>query len=81
MIQKVIQVGNSLAFTIPKAFIDQTGFKVGDELFVQQDPKNKSLIVTAKDSAGKMKVGPELFSWLDSIEEKYTEAIKQLAKR
>jgi putative addiction module antidote len=81
MIQKVIQVGNSLALTIPKSFIDQTGFKVGDELFVQQDVKNKSLIVTTKDLAGKMKVSPELFSWLDSIEKKYEKAIKQLAKR
>lgn len=81
MIQKVIQVGNSLALTIPKSFIDKTGFKVGDELFVQQDPKNKSLIVTAKDSAGKMNVSPEFFSWLDGIEKKYAEAIKQLAKR
>ena len=81
MIQKIIQVGNSLAFTIPKLFVDQTGFKVGDELFVQQDPKNKSLIVTTIDLAGKMKVSPELFSWLDSIEKRYETAIKQLAQR
>ncbi|OGK30216.1 hypothetical protein A3B02_02165 [Candidatus Roizmanbacteria bacterium RIFCSPLOWO2_01_FULL_42_14] len=81
MIQKVIQVGNSLALTIPKSFIDQTGFKAGDELFVHQDLRSKSLIVTPKSNASKMKISPELFSWLYDIEEKYGEVIKELAQK
>ena len=80
MIQKVIQVGNSLAFTIPKSFVDATGFKAGDEVFVHQEPKSKSLIVTTKERAKKMKVSPDLLIWLDEIEEKYSDAIKELAK-
>ncbi len=81
MIQKVIQVGNSLALTIPKSFIDKTGFKAGDEIFVQQEPQSKSLIITTKDQARKMKLSPDLFSWLDEMEEKYSDAIKDLAQK
>ena len=55
MIQKVIQVGNSLALTIPKSFIDKTGYKAGDEVFVHQEPKSKSLIITSKENGEKMR--------------------------
>lgn len=81
MIQKVIQVGNSLALTIPKSFIDKTGFKAGDEIYVQQEPHSKSLIITTKEQAKKMRLSPDLFAWLNSVEEKYSEAIKTLAKK
>lgn len=81
MIQKVIQVGNSLALTIPKSFVDKTGFKAGDEIYVQQDPDSKSLIITTKYQAKKMKLSPELFSWLNDMEEKYSDAIKELAQK
>jgi putative addiction module antidote len=81
MLQKVIKVGNSLALTIPKSFIEKTGFKAGDEIFVQQKPSSKSLIITTKDQAKKIKLSPDLLSWLNDIEEKYTDAIKELATK
>lgn len=81
MLQKVIQVGNSLALTIPKAFIKQTGFKAGDKIFVHQDPKSKSLVVTSKEHAHKMNLSPDLFAWLKDIENKYSDAIKDLANK
>jgi putative addiction module antidote len=81
MLQKIIKVGNSLALTIPKSFINQTGYKAGDEVFVQQEPSSKSLIITTKDQAKKMKLSPDLFSWLNDMEEKYSDAIKDLAKK
>lgn len=80
MLQKIIKIGNSLAFTIPKSFIDQTNFKVGDELEVQQDPHNKTLLITSKENANKMKLSPDLFQWIERIEKKYSKAIKELAK-
>lgn len=81
MVQKIIKVGNSFALTIPKSFIDETGFKAGDELFVQQDIKNKAILITIKDNVSRMKLSPELFTWLDTIENKYSDAIKQLAHK
>lgn len=81
MLQKVIKVGNSLALTIPKSFVEKTGFKAGDEIFVQQEPQSKSLIITTKDQAKKIKLSPDLFSWLNEVEEKYTDAIKELASK
>lgn len=81
MLQKVIQIGNSLALTIPKSFIDKTGFRAGDEIFVHQEPQSKSLIVTTKEQASKIKLSPDLFSWLNDIENKYSDAIKDLADK
>lgn len=81
MLQKVIQVGNSLALTIPKSFIDKTGFKAGDEIFVHQDPESKSLIVTAKESYHRINLSPDLFAWLSDVKDKYSDAIKDLAKK
>jgi putative addiction module antidote len=81
MLQKILKVGNSFALTIPKSFINKTGFKAGDEVFVQQEPSSKSLIITTKDQAKKMKLSPDLFSWLNDMEEKYSDAIKDLAKK
>ena len=79
MIQKIIQVGNSLALTIPKSFIDKTGFKAGDELYDHQEPQSKSLIISTKEHADKLKLSPDLFTWLEKIEKKYSQAIQELA--
>jgi len=81
MLQKIIKVGNSLAFTIPKSFIDQTKFKAGDELYIQQDPSNKTILITDKKNASRMKLTPDLFNWIQKIEKKYSIAIKELANR
>ena len=81
MTQKIIKVGNSFALTIPKSFIDSAGFKAGDELYVQQDLDNKLLLITIKDNANRLKLSPDLFTWLDKIEKKYHQAIKELAKK
>lgn len=81
MFQKILKVGNSLAITIPKSFIDKTGFKAGDEVFLQQEPSSKSLVITTRDRAQKMKLSPDLFSWLNEVEQKYSDVIKDLAKK
>jgi len=81
MTQKIIKVGNSYAFTIPKSFMKKAGFKAGDEVYVQQNPEHKTLLITARSNKSKMKLSPELFSWLDKIESNYSQAIKSLAKK
>jgi len=80
MIQKVIKVGNSLALTIPKSFIDETGYKAGDEIFVQLEPQTKSLIMTTEANAKKMNLSTDLLMWMGSVQKKYAGAIKELAK-
>ncbi|MFS8159372.1 MAG: AbrB/MazE/SpoVT family DNA-binding domain-containing protein [Candidatus Roizmanbacteria bacterium] len=81
MLQKIIQVGNSLALTIPKAFIDKTGFSAGDKIYVHQEPSSKSLIITSVAQAKKLNFSPDLFVWLNSVEKKYSKAIKKLAQK
>lgn len=81
MLQKIIKVGNSFAMTIPKSFMVKTGFKAGDELFLHQEPRSKSILITTKEQATKMRLSPDLFSWLHDMEQKYSAAIKDLAKK
>ncbi len=81
MLQKIIQVGNSLAITIPKQFISESGLRAGDLMFVQPDSATKTLVVTDEANASSVRLNPQLFSWLKTIEETYGPAIKALAKQ
>jgi putative addiction module antidote len=81
MTQKILKVGNSFALTIPRSFIDKVGFKAGDEVYVQEDLDNKLLLITVKENANRLKLSPDLFTWLDKIEKKYQKAILELAKK
>lgn len=81
MIQKIIKAGNSLALTIPKSFIEETGYKAGDQVVVEHDPTHRMLLVKPRNKKQFKSLSPEFFEWLDEISEEYEEAIKELAKR
>lgn len=80
MQQKIIKVGNSLAITIPKKFIDESGFKAGDSLFVHPDQQTKSLFITPNKNAAQHNYGTDFSSWLAAVENKYAPAIRELAQ-
>ena len=45
---KIIKIGNSLGFIIPKLIIKALGWEVGDLIEVEFDSKKKRLICTKK---------------------------------
>lgn len=45
MTQKVLRVGSSAAVTIPKKSLKDLGLKIGDEVDVKVDKKNKTVQV------------------------------------
>ena len=45
MIQKLLKVGSSAAVTIPKKSLKELGLKIGDEVRVAVDAKEKTVII------------------------------------
>lgn len=83
MEQKVIQVGNSLAVTLPANFVKDRNIKAGQRVIVRQDLEADSLVVAPSGSSIKKASGitPEFLSWLEKFNKKYKTALTELAKK
>lgn len=81
MIQKIIQVGNSLAVTIPRSFAEQVGWKAGEKVTVTEDPELEVLKVQQVKTVVKAGVTPEFYSWLKEFNSKYKTVLQELAKK
>ena len=80
MTQKIIKVGNSFAVTIPKSFVNEAGFKSGDEVIVESDKDLKLMVVKPAGSPIQTKTTPEFKAWLDDFNKKNKKALQELAK-
>ena len=49
MIQKLLKVGSSAAVTIPKKSLKELGLKIGDEVYVDVDVKEKTVLIRSQD--------------------------------
>lgn len=82
MLQKIIQVGNSYAVTIPKSFTNETKWKAGQEVFVDTDIETKTLTIQPKNAnTQKNSLTPEFLSWLKAFNARYKNALAELAKK
>lgn len=81
MLQKIIQVGNSLAVTIPKDFVRKAKLHRGEEVAVETDVVSKIVLIKPKSLGEKSSLTPEFFDWLSQITKKYEGAIKELARK
>ena len=77
MTQKVLKVGSSAAVTIPKKSLKELGLKIGDEVRVAVDAKEKTMVI---EPTGK-KVSSELIAWTDAFIKCYRGALESLAKK
>jgi putative addiction module antidote len=80
MTQKIIQVGNSLAVTLPSSFVKSNKIKAGQEVFVYADPDLATIEIKTNEGAFSS-LTPEFKDWLDSVGKKYKDVIQELAKR
>lgn len=78
MLQTVIQVGNSLAVTIPRAFVKASKIKAGQKVFVEADPDLELVQMRVKNGAT-VSLTPEFKQWLDEVTTKHAKTIKELA--
>ena len=76
MTQKVLKVGSSAAVTIPKRSLLELGLKIGDEVAVEIDRENKTVIIEPS-----VKIDREFLRWTDRFIKKYKPALKELARK
>ncbi len=80
MEQTVMQVGNSLAVTLPKQFVDSKKIKAGQKMLVDADNDLSMVQIRTKDSQAPT-VTPEFKKWLDTFNTRYKTALTQLAQK
>ncbi|HSW88177.1 MAG TPA: AbrB/MazE/SpoVT family DNA-binding domain-containing protein [Candidatus Saccharimonadales bacterium] len=82
MLQKIIQVGNSYAVTIPKAFVDELQLQIGEKVRVDADVQSEILTMQrAETSVKRGDITPEFLSWLEKFNKKYKHVLTELAKK
>ena len=83
MEQKVIQVGNSLAITLPASFVRNKELKAGQKVMVRQDLEVDALVVASLSSPIKNSSGitPDFLYWLKKFNDKHKAALLALAKK
>lgn len=80
MQQKIIQVGNSLAITLPAKFVREQKLKAGQEVFVEAD-SDLDVVQVKTTSNAKASLTPEFKTWLDGFVDRYENSLEELAKR
>lgn len=82
MLQTIIQVGNSLAITIPSSFVKEVKLKAGQKVMVDGDPSSAMLTMqSAIKPSRNAGITPEFLSWLKKFNNKYKNALTELAKK
>lgn len=76
MTQKLLKVGSSAAVTIPKRSLKELGLKIGDEIRVAIDVKEKTVTIESARKPSK-----ETLSWTDQFIRRYRPALEALAKK
>ena len=81
MQQKVIQVGNSLAVTLPSTFVKSQKVKAGQSVFIETSDTLGLVQVRTSSGGASSGLTPEFFSWLKKFNAKYKDALTELAKK
>lgn len=79
MLQTIIQVGNSLAITLPKAFTQKAKFRAGDQVLVEANADIPAVYVRKAKAHTVPSLTPEFKAWLDNVVREDADIIKALA--
>lgn len=78
MQQKVIRVGNSLAVTIPKEFVNELGIKAGQKIFVDVDGQLDTMLVRTKRTTPS--ITPAFKKSIEKLMKRHADAFRELAR-
>lgn len=82
MIQKIIQVGNSYAITIPKKIIESLKLDKRGFADVYEEPENKRIVIDLSDrEVVDEVVDKEVYKVAKDLLRRYLPAFKELAKK
>ncbi len=78
--QKLARIGNSIGLTIPKTLRDQLNFKLGLEVYVQEDIKNKNIIISLEPiKEESIETNSEFYRLIKTVSNRYSKALQKLA--
>ncbi len=77
MTQKVLQVGSSAGVIIPKKTLGELGLRIGDQVNVEVDIKQKKVFIEPVSKT----VDKELLNWTRKFIDKYRPALEALARK
>ena len=80
MINKLIKIGNSVGITLPKKLLSLLDLQQGEEVFVDTDLKNKSIIIKSIIVA-KNEVNKDVVQGMGKFTKRYSKALKNLSKK
>ncbi len=80
MQQKVIQVGNSLAVTLPASFVKSRKVRPGQTIYVEANPNVDTVEIHTKKGEGTI-LTAEFYNWLNRFNERHKNALLELAKK
>lgn len=79
---KIIQIGNSIAMTIPRDFAQEANFKPGQQVAFSGNASDESFFAKKIAANPKKAVStPELSDWLEKFNKKYKKGLTELAKK
>lgn len=82
MLQKIIQVGNSYAVTIPKSIIEAFGAENKEFVNVYEEPKKKRVVISfMKEEIADEMVDAEVYQVAKNLLKRYLPAFRELARK
>lgn len=79
MTQKIIKVGNSVALTLPKEFVQEANLHEGDVMEVETNANLKVFFARPQNGGTKTSLTPEFKDWLDNFIKEYKPVLDELA--
>lgn len=79
--KKILRVGDSAAITIPSRFLRAVGWKPGQEVLVDTDPRTETLVVRPVRRAGRSRISAEFASWVEEFIAQHEPLLRELAKK
>ena len=80
MIQKIIQIGNSIGIIIPKA-LSGKNLKPGEKVIIDKDPSSETYTISKNKKTGISSITPHFFAVLDRVNNQYGKALREIAGR
>jgi len=81
MIQKVLKVGTSAAVTIPKKSLEEMGIKIGDNVSVSTDTKQKTVTIRKTVTKQESDLDDKVTKLTLNFIERYEDDLKALADK
>jgi len=78
---KILKVGDSAAVTIPSSFVKKTGWKTGEEVIVDTDPRTETMVVRPAKRTTRTTISAGFVSWVEEFIDEHKPLLDELAKK